>query len=331
MIGNGLMNYIVLDLEWNQSECTSEDMPVDGLPFEIIEIGAVKLNENREYEGEFHQVITPQVYNHMHHITGELTSITMKELQSGQAFATACESFINWCGDDFIFCTWGPSDITELQRNMNYYHMPLLPYPVYYYDLQKIFSLIYEDGKTRRSLDYVVNFFNIPLSEEFHRAIYDAGYTAEIFKRLDMEVVKTYYSIDTYQLPVSKKDEIYAVYDDEKYNSYSKYISRGFENKLLVMADKSVTTTPCYRCLRKLKKKIHWFSCNSRIYYCLSYCPDHGFMKGKIRIKKHDNGMYFATRILKLTDEEGAAKIYERQAEIRKKRREKRRRTAATP
>ena len=131
------MNYIVLDLEWNQSECTSEDMPVDGLPFEIIEIGAVKLNENIEYEGEFHQVITPQVYNHMHHITGTLTSITMKELQHGQAFAIACDSFIKWCGDDFIFCTWGPSDITELQRNMNYYHMPLLPYPVYYYDLQK--------------------------------------------------------------------------------------------------------------------------------------------------------------------------------------------------
>lgn len=90
------------------------------------------------------------------------------------------------------------------------------------------------------------------------------------------------------------------------------------------MSDKNVVSTPCYRCGRKLKKKIHWFSCNSRVYYCLSYCPEHGFMKGKIRIKKHDGGLFFATRILKLTNEEGASKIYERQAEIRKKRREKR-------
>lgn len=318
------MNYIVLDLEWNQSEYTSKDMPADGLPFEIIEIGAVKLNENREYVDEFHQIIAPHVYNHMHHITGALTSITMEELQTGQPFRLVCDNFINWCGDSFIFCTWGLSDVTELQRNMHYYNIPLLPYPVYYYDLQKIYSLIYDDGKIRRSLDYVVNFFDIPISDEFHRAIYDARYTAEIFGRLNMDIVKTYYSIDTYQLPATRKNEIYAVYDNEKYNSYSKYISRGFESKTLVMADKNVVSTPCYRCGRKLKKKIHWFSCNSKVYYCLSYCPDHGFMKGKIRIKKHDSGLFFATRILKLTNEEGAAKIYERQAEIRKKRREKR-------
>lgn len=318
------MNYIVLDLEWNQSECTLNDMPADGLPFEIVEIGAVKLNENREYIDEFHQVIAPHVYSHMHHITGALTSITMEELQTGQPFSPVCKNFLNWCGNDFIFCTWGLSDVTELQRNMHYYNIPLLSYPVYYYDLQKIFSLIYEDGKIRRSLDYIVNFFNIPVSDEFHRAIYDARYTAEIFYRLNINTVKTYYSIDTYQLPSTKKDEIYAVYDNEKYNSYSKYISRGFESKTLVMSDKNVVSTPCYRCGRKLKKKIHWFSCNSRVYYCLSYCPEHGFMKGKIRIKKHDGGLFFATRILKLTNEEGASKIYERQAEIRKKRREKR-------
>ncbi len=87
------MNYIVLDLEWNQSECTLNDMPADGLPFEIVEIGAVKLNENREYIDEFHQVIAPHVYSHMHHITGALTSITMEELQTGQPFSPVCKNF----------------------------------------------------------------------------------------------------------------------------------------------------------------------------------------------------------------------------------------------
>lgn len=318
------MNYIVLDLEWNQSEYTSKDMPMEGLPFEIIEIGAVKLNENREYVDEFHQIIAPRVYSHMHHITGAITSITMEELRAGQPFSLVCDAFIKWCGDDFIFCTWGMTDVTELQRNMHYYNIPLLPYPVYYYDLQKIYSIIYDDGKIRRSLDYVVKFFDIPMSDGFHRAIFDARYTSEVFLCLNPETVKTYYSIDTYQLPTSKKSEIYAVYDNDNYNSYSKYISRGFENKILVMSDKNVVSTPCYRCKRKLKKKIHWFSCNSKTYYCLSYCPDHGYMKGKIRIKKHDNGLFFATRILKFTNEEGVSKIYERQAEIRKKRREKR-------
>ena len=39
------MEYIVLDLEWNQSNTGKEDA-VEKLPFEIIEIGAIKLNKN---------------------------------------------------------------------------------------------------------------------------------------------------------------------------------------------------------------------------------------------------------------------------------------------
>ena len=39
------MKYIVFDLEWNQSPSGKEGA-VESLPFEIIEIGAVKLDEN---------------------------------------------------------------------------------------------------------------------------------------------------------------------------------------------------------------------------------------------------------------------------------------------
>ena len=37
------MNYIVFDLEWNQS-AEGKECSVEHMPFEIIEIGAVKLN-----------------------------------------------------------------------------------------------------------------------------------------------------------------------------------------------------------------------------------------------------------------------------------------------
>ena len=41
------MPYIVIDLEWNQ--CPSGKAKENpALPFEVIEIGAIKLNENRE-------------------------------------------------------------------------------------------------------------------------------------------------------------------------------------------------------------------------------------------------------------------------------------------
>ena len=41
------MNYIVFDLEWNQSP-GGKRWSNSRLPFEIIEIGAVKLNEKKE-------------------------------------------------------------------------------------------------------------------------------------------------------------------------------------------------------------------------------------------------------------------------------------------
>ena len=40
------MNYIVLDLEWNQSN-KPEEREASGLPFEIIEIGAIKICDGK--------------------------------------------------------------------------------------------------------------------------------------------------------------------------------------------------------------------------------------------------------------------------------------------
>ena len=66
------MNYIVFDLEWNQSPNGKEDS-VDHLPFEIIEIGAVKLDEGFCQVGEFHKLIRPQVYKKLHLKISEVT------------------------------------------------------------------------------------------------------------------------------------------------------------------------------------------------------------------------------------------------------------------
>ena len=60
------MNYIVLDLEWNQSEEKRKENKL--IPFEIIEMGAIKLDDNRNVIGEFSELIKPEIYSDMHHI-----------------------------------------------------------------------------------------------------------------------------------------------------------------------------------------------------------------------------------------------------------------------
>ena len=113
------MNYIVLDLEWNQSTDGREEVP--GIPFEIIEIGAIKLNGEGVMISEFSRLVRPGIYPKMHQITSRLIHLQMKELERGRPFPEVMGEFLDWCGqENYLFCTWGGSDLTELQRNMRY-------------------------------------------------------------------------------------------------------------------------------------------------------------------------------------------------------------------
>ena len=126
--------------KWNQSPLGKKDKN-QRIPFEIIEIGAVKLNSDRQQTDSFHRIIRPQVYTWIHDSIHEVTHIDYKDLLDGVTFPQAAREFLEWCGTDYVFCTWGNQDLTELQRNLKYYDMLcLLPGPVYYYDAQKLFS-----------------------------------------------------------------------------------------------------------------------------------------------------------------------------------------------
>ena len=48
-------------------------------------------------------------------------------------------------------------------------------------DVQKLFSLAFEDGKTRKSLEHAIDFLELEKDIPFHRALSDASYTARIF------------------------------------------------------------------------------------------------------------------------------------------------------
>lgn len=300
------MNYIVLDLEWNQSNSGKED-EVKEIPFEIIDIGAVKLNEQRRIIDTYNQLIKPTVYKQMHMITGNLVHLHMKDLQNGKPFTEAMDTFLTWCGEDYTFCTWGPLDLYELQRNMHYYQMePLSDRPVKYLDVQKLFSIAYEDKKSRRSLEFAIDYLKIKKDVPFHRAYSDAHYTAEILSLIEKSILENY-SIDTYILPKTRKDEVHIMFHD-----YMKYISREFSDKQEAMEDKEVISTKCYLCRRNIRKKIRWFSPNGKHYYSISLCPVHGYMKSKIRIRKSGNDKVYVVKTSKFISQEDCNKILQK-------------------
>ena len=315
-----IMEYIVLDLEWNQSP-QGKDGSMDRLPFEIIEIGAVKLNTSLQIISEFHRLIRPRVYRQMHFKISEVTHMSMEELDTeGEEFETAMEDFVNWCGENYRFCTWGSMDLTELQRNMVYHGMELpFHFPLFYYDLQKIYGLIRGD-KRKDSLDTAVDELHIVRDRPFHRALDDAYYTGRVMGAMDFYSRMEFFSVDYYRPPVTEEDEIYLEFPD-----YAKFVSRQQDTREQLLEEPRVTEMVCYKCRRSLRKKIRWFSVNQKFYFCLAVCPEHGFMKGKIRIKKSEDGAYFAVKTTKLVDAEGARQIERKKEESKKKRAERNR------
>ena len=312
------MNYIIMDLEWNQSSTGREEVS-RVLPFEIIEIGAIKLNSERRMIDEFSELIKPNVYHSMHHVTRKLIHLQMNQLEHGRPFPEVMEQFRSWCGGDYIFCTWGPLDLTELQRNIRYYELePLADGPIRFLDVQKLFSIAYEDRKSRRTLEYAIDFLSIEKDIPFHRAFSDAYYAAKVLACMD-ETVLANYSFDVFHLPRDKESEIYVTFD-----TYAKYISRAFPDKADALEDKTVMSTKCYLCDKKLRRKIGWFSPNGKHYYSVSYCDKHGYMKAKIRIRKAEDGAAYIVKTEKFITEEEVDVIREKQEKARRQRKDRR-------
>lgn len=90
------------------------------------------------------------------------------------------------------------------------------------------------------------------------------------------------------------------------------------------MKDREVVSTKCIVCNNTAKKKIRWFSMNTKSHVCLAYCAEHGYLKGKIRLKKTDEGNYYVVKTVKKINEEEAVEIREKRNLLREKRREKR-------
>lgn len=292
-------------------------------PFEIIEIGAVKLDEDFQMVDEFHRLIRPQVYRQMHYMISEVTHMNMEELNAqGMEFSLAAEEFLDWCGENPVFCTWGSMDLTELQRNMAYYNMERpFPFPLLYYDVQKLYGLFVAEG-ARMSLDGAVEQQGLLEKRPFHRALDDAYYTGRVLaclaEKMDLETLLVFQSVDYYQLPANRKEEIYLTFP-----GYSKYVSQVFDSREEAMKDRNVVSMKCYECGKSLRKKIRWFTVNQKMYFALAVCPEHGYLKGKIRMKKADGDRVFVVKTLKLTDEDGAAFVANKKEELRKKRAER--------
>ena len=313
------MNYIVLDLEWNQASSVQYENP--RIPFEIIEIGAIKLDEQFNIIDEYSSIIKPRLYKKLHYKIREMLNYDETILRKGRPFDMVCREFVKWCGEDFTFCTWGPLDLYNLQQNMDYYYLKSLPYPLKFYNIQDIFASLQEEEHPSTKLEKAVTSLDIDIdkSKPFHAAINDARYSAYVLAKLSIPNFEDLYTIDYYHHPVDKDSEIRSYH-----SNYTEYISREFNNKRSVMEDKDITTLRCYKCKRRLSKKVKWFVSTPTTSLCAGRCWTHGFVCGKIKFKNSNEDNVFVVKTTEGISKDAFENIKIRQDELRLKRKQKR-------
>ena len=170
------MNYIVFDLEMNNKWGSSIH--------EIIEIGAVKIDWRLEIIGGYQSFIRPATDKALSKLIKKKTQIKQEWVDKAPDLSGVLEEFKEWIGEEeFFLCGWGRDDLITLERNFKMNDLDEKEYELMknYRDIQKRFTTIF-NLKNQISLKNAMEMIDIvPKYDVWHRAIYDAINTAQIF------------------------------------------------------------------------------------------------------------------------------------------------------
>lgn len=172
------MNYIVIDLEFTPTPNTLRKKTK--FTQEIIQIGAVKLNDNYEAIDTFDIFVKPQ-YATVSPFVRNLTGITNIDLKNAPSFEEALRSFVKWIGDEpYKMYQWSETDKKKLVAESTYKgcYDEFSILSKHFIDLQRIYKRISKLSKI--SLEQALNSLNIEINGELHSAVDDAYNTAQI-------------------------------------------------------------------------------------------------------------------------------------------------------
>ncbi len=188
------MNYIVFDLEFNQGYNFEKETKTKinrKCPFEIIQIGAIKLNEDFETISSLDILVKPEIYPILNPYVKEITGLTMDDLDRGKSFKEIYSEFIDFIKTESVLCVWGMADIKELFRNIEYHELDTSLIPLEYINIQSYASKSLNCQKgINIGLSNAATMLGIPIEGEFHDALNDAYYTAEVFKKIHNKEIK---------------------------------------------------------------------------------------------------------------------------------------------
>ena len=296
-------NYIVLDLEWNQAMSAKSEvfyhLPIH-LRGEIIQIGAVKLNEDFTPGEEFQIDVKPVYFRRMHYKVKKLTGIDSSRLAGADGFKEAMRKFQDWCGGNATFITWGYDDRGIMEQNIIVHDLDW-DWIDDWINLQLIYNLQTDGDRNQKALHTAMEHFEIEQTRVAHDALGDAYNTALVCSRLDFVQGLTQYAHAQELLAAHKAQQTRANPDEPE--AAARCVFSDYPSRAEAFADPQVTATPCPVCGEPLSGG-KWVNQGDRRYMNLCTCPDHGKYLVRIRFHKLVDETWAANRIVYVADEE---------------------------
>lgn len=284
------MYYIILDMEWNQAmdraHTIQEPVLLRG---EVIQIGAVKCDEDFNLVDRLKINVAPKYYKKMNRHVEKITGITSDMLADGLPFPEAFGKLREWCTPEFRFITWGFDDIAMLADNLELHGFD----PKFgsdYVNLQLIYKNQIDNERVQWSLSDAVERLGIPLDAQAHDAMNDAWFTFQVCRKLDMKRGLAEYSgMSPGQRPVISREIFRDIHDIRK-----------------ITEDVNVTRIPCPDCGKPLCNG-EWLSLGVVRKNDICTCPEHGDFLVKIVCKRASADRWTVTRSVYRSDDEALA------------------------
>ncbi|GAB5418049.1 MAG: exonuclease domain-containing protein [Crocinitomicaceae bacterium] len=173
------MNYIILDLE---ATCW-EDRSIKRRS-EIIEIGAVKINEEKEIVDEFCAFIQPSLHPELSEFCTELTTITQEDVDGAETFERVIRNFWEWINldEDYLLGSWGMYDRNQFRKDCELHELST-EWLRRHISLKHQYTKI-KNMKRHAGMKGALWMEGIELQGTHHRGIDDARNISKIFLKL---------------------------------------------------------------------------------------------------------------------------------------------------
>ena len=281
------MKYIVLDLEWDSVYSVKHHRFIN----QIIQIGAVKLDENLNIVDCFDVLVKSSVSKKLTKRFTELTGITAEKMAGGISLADAVLRFNRWAGKNCLIMTWSNSDLYTIVENSKF----LLPKNISfkftkYMDLQSFVQnemrQIGFEIKSQVSLLHAAEMLQISFDGfQLHTAKDDC--------LLSVALLKRFYDIKKME-PYIKDTENPEFFERLTFKSYTLTNIRDDLIKpedLIFMCDRCKRTA---KCVTGWKYRNGWFSANFKCGEC-----KRNFI-GRISFKKTYDNLIVKRKIIDL-------------------------------